>query len=81
MGTKWTGTTAPKMCPCCGERVRWMESSTRNEGFSAGKAALGAVALGPLGLAAGALGKKKHVYYCGNCGYSASYDNDMYLNH
>ena len=54
---------------------------TQNQGFSAGKAALGAVALGPLGLAAGALGKRKHVYYCGNCGYSASYDNDMYLNH
>lgn len=59
----------------------WTEAGTRGEGFSAGKAAIGAVALGPLGLAAGALGKRKHVYYCGKCGFSKSYDNDQYLNH
>lgn len=65
---------APFSCPMCGETHQWRYVGTDNQGFSKGKAALGAVALGPLGLAAGALGKKKATYCCGNCGFSRSYD-------
>lgn len=42
----------------------------RKGGFSGGKAVLGAVIAGPIGLAAGALGKKKTLYVCTRCGYS-----------
>ena len=65
---------APVKCPMCGDLYHWKFAGTDNKGFSAGKAAVGAVALGPLGLAAGALGKKKRTYYCSNCGFSRSYD-------
>lgn len=56
-----------EMCPKC----KWyMEAiGERKGGFSAGKAGLGAIALGPLGLAAGALGKRKVTYICKKCGY------------
>ena len=44
--------------------------SERTGGFSGGKAALGAVVFGPIGLAAGAFGKKKVMYQCQKCGYT-----------
>lgn len=65
---------APAKCPICGEMRMWRYAGNQNGGFSKGKAAVGAVAFGPLGLAAGALGKKKALYYCGKCGFSNSYD-------
>ena len=43
------------------------------KGFSVGKAAVGAVLLGPIGLVGGALGKKKQCYYCGKCGFNHEY--------
>ena len=42
----------------------------RTGGFSGGKAVVGAVIAGPIGLAAGALGKKKTTYHCKKCGYT-----------
>lgn len=42
----------------------------RTGGFSGKKAVLGAVIAGPIGVAAGALGKKKITYRCSNCGYT-----------
>lgn len=42
----------------------------RTGGFSVGKAAVGGVLLGPVGLVAGALGKKKVTLVCDNCGYT-----------
>ena len=42
----------------------------RTGGFSGGKAVAGAVIAGPLGIAAGALGKKKVTYKCSKCGYT-----------
>lgn len=56
-------------CPMC---VRgWMEKvGERTGGFSGGKAIVGAVIAGPIGLAAGALGKKKTTYRCNRCGYT-----------
>lgn len=42
----------------------------RKGGFSGGKALVGAAIVGPLGLAAGALGRKKTTYTCNRCGYT-----------
>ncbi|MBQ6421727.1 MAG: hypothetical protein IJK02_11700 [Clostridia bacterium] len=56
------------LCPNC--RNGYLQSvGERTGGFSGGKAAIGAVIAGPVGLAAGALGKKKVMYCCSNCGY------------
>ena len=55
-------------CPKC--RMGLMSAvSERKGGFSGTKAVVGAVVAGPLGLAAGALGKKKTTYKCDSCGY------------
>lgn len=56
-------------CPKC--HLGYLQAvGERQGGFSGGKAALGAIIAGPLGLAAGALGKKKVTYVCNKCGYS-----------
>ncbi len=65
---------APIKCPMCGEMYQWRYAGTERKGLSAGKAALGGIAFGPVGLAAGALGKKKATYVCGKCGFSRDYD-------
>lgn len=58
-----------KTCPKC-RRGYLIAVGERTGGFSGGKAALGAVLLGPIGIAAGALGKKKTMYQCNKCGYT-----------
>ena len=63
-------------CPCCGSE-KWITSglNQNKSGFSAGKAAAGAILFGPIGLVAGALGKK-HTYVtkvCQDCRYSHTY--------
>lgn len=61
---------APNVCPKC-NHVNTMEAmGERKGGFSGGKAVAGGVLLGPVGIAAGALGKKKTTYQCSNCGYT-----------
>ena len=56
-------------CPKC--RLGYLTKvGERTGGFSGGKAALGAVIAGPIGLAAGALGRKKITYACNRCGYT-----------
>ncbi len=65
---------APKKCPMCGEKERWIVVDKTKKGFSVGKAAVGTVLLGPIGLVGGALGKKKRCYCCGNCGFQHEYD-------
>ncbi len=56
-------------CPKC--KIGYLTSvGERKGGFSGGKAAVGAVIAGPIGLAAGALGKKKITYCCNKCGYT-----------
>lgn len=58
-----------KACPKC--RIGYLTAvGEKTGGFSGGKAALGAVLVGPIGLAAGALGKKKKIYQCKRCGYT-----------
>lgn len=57
------------ICPKC--HMDMLEAmGEKTGGFSAGKAAIGAVVAGPIGLAAGALGKKKTIYRCPKCGYT-----------
>lgn len=56
-------------CPSC-YLGHLIAISERTGGFSSGKAAAGALLLGPVGLAAGALGKKKTTYRCNRCGYT-----------
>ncbi len=57
------------LCPSC--RLGTLHAAgERKGGFSGGKAVLGAVIAGPVGLAAGALGKKKITYRCDRCGYT-----------
>ncbi|MBR6619159.1 MAG: hypothetical protein IKK85_02340 [Clostridia bacterium] len=65
---------APTKCPMCKERTNWKKVDKSRKGFSLGKAAVGAALFGSVGLAAGALGKKKVSYYCGNCGFNHEYD-------
>ncbi|MBE6957731.1 MAG: hypothetical protein E7447_01080 [Ruminococcaceae bacterium] len=61
-----------KPCPKC--YVGYLRAvSERKGGFSGGKAVTGALLLGPIGIAAGALGKKKVTYMCNKCGYMAEY--------
>lgn len=66
----------PSMCPCCNSDKWVMAGSSNNKsGFSLGKAAVGGLLLGPVGLLAGTLGKK-HTYItkvCQKCGFSCTY--------
>ena len=57
----------------CGNSATWKLVDTSKKGFSVGKAAAGAVLLGPVGLVGGALGKKRQSYYCGKCGFNHEY--------
>ena len=66
---------APSRCPMCDEYDKWKKVDTSKQGFSVGKAAVGGVLLGPVGLLGGALGKKKATYCCGKCGFQHDYDN------
>ena len=65
---------APKSCPMCGETFRWKQVDSSKKGFSVGKAAVGGILLGPIGLLGGALGKRKECYCCGNCGFEHEYN-------
>ncbi len=64
----------PEKCPMCNESSKWKKIDEGNKGFSVGKAAAGALLLGPVGLVGGALGKKKATYCCGACGFKHEYD-------
>ena len=65
---------APNKCPMCGEVLKWKQVDKSKKGFSLGKAAVGGILLGPVGLLGGALGKKKVYYCCGKCGFEHEYN-------
>lgn len=65
---------APIHCPMCSEILNWRKVDTEKKGFSVGKAAVGGLLLGPVGLIGGALGKKKSTYQCGKCGFNHEYN-------
>ena len=52
-------------CPSC----RSTQITANTKGFGLGKAAVGAVLLGPIGLLGGVLGSKKVIITCLNCGH------------
>ncbi|WKZ43336.1 MAG: hypothetical protein QY302_14660 [Anaerolineales bacterium] len=70
--------TAPT-CPHCGENApglrincpacQSMSIATGEKGFSLGKAAAGALLLGPIGIAGGLLGRKNIEFVCQACGH------------
>ena len=64
---------APAKCPQCGAIKEWQPAGQTKGGFSGGKAVAGAVLLGPIGLAAGALGEKQLSFQCGKCGFTQAY--------
>ena len=64
---------APKKCPMCNEKKGWKLVGEDKKGFSGGKAAAGAILLGPVGLVGGALGKKRKTYACANCQFKQEY--------
>ncbi len=62
--------SAPTECPKCRAAYAMRPIGERQGGFSGGKAVVGALIAGPIGVAAGALGKKKTTYQCAKCGYT-----------
>lgn len=64
---------APDKCPMCGERRNWKKIDSSRKGFSVGKAAIGGILLGPVGIAGGILGNKNEYYKCGKCGFEHNY--------
>ena len=64
----------PNKCPMCGELTKWKKVDTQKKGFSVGKAAVGGILLGPVGLLGGALGKRKEWWCCGSCGFQHEYN-------
>lgn len=53
------------MCPACGSS----QLTAGKKGFGLGKAAVGGLLLGPLGLLGGAIGKNKVLITCLKCGH------------
>ena len=76
--SKQVSKTAPT-CPHCGENApglhikcpncNSMNISSGQKGFGLGKAAVGAVLLGPVGLLGGMLGRKRIELICRACGH------------
>lgn len=62
----------PTSCPSC-NAAGFKQIDTNKKGFSVGKAAAGAVLLGPLGLLGGGLGKKHVTMHCSVCGFTHEY--------
>ena len=68
----------PYKCPSCGAmKPNWIsvENVKTKQGFSLGKAAVGGILLGPLGLLGGALGKTKKFesMFCKKCNFQHTY--------
>lgn len=45
--------SVPGKCPMCGEVLKWKNVDEQRKGFSVGKAAVGGLLLGPVGLLGG----------------------------
>ena len=55
------------VCPKCGSDEIAVQG---RKGFNTGKALVGAILVGPLGVAAGGLGHQNILLTCSNCGYN-----------
>lgn len=60
---KTSNMSVPGKCPMCGEVLKWKNVDEQRKGFSVGKAAVGGLLLGPVGLLGGALGKSNYVLW------------------
>ena len=67
------GTSANQM-PNVWRNEKWRVVDASKKDFSFGKALVGAALIGKVGVLAGFLGKDKHCYYCGKCGFKHEYD-------
>ena len=74
---------APKKCPMCGEKKKWIRVDKKKSHLNPTGAVVGAVAgslLGPGALVGGLIGsaigkgKKFESYCCGNCGFAHEYE-------
>lgn len=67
----------PNRCPNCGE-IWGMESEKSGAGNTLGKALVGGLLLGPLGVIGGAaFGNKSTVYVCNKCGFKKEYKSSI----
>ena len=67
----------PNRCPNCGE-IWGMEKETTGAGNTLGKALVGGLLLGPLGVIGGAaFGNKTTVYVCKKCGFKKEYKSSL----
>ncbi len=70
----------PGRCPNCGE-IWGKAEETSGAGSTLGKALLGGLLLGPLGMIGGAaFGNKKIVYFCPKCGFKREYKSSLVKN-
>jgi hypothetical protein len=60
---------SPARCPKCNAWHSMRSVSERTGGFSLGKAIIGDMLFGPLGLVGGTLGRRIRMYICMDCGY------------
>ena len=64
----------PKQCPICGSTTDWIRTNMYHEGFSVLKALIGGLLLRHwIGFLAGLIGKRKVVYVCRQCNFTAEY--------
>lgn len=67
----------PNRCPNCGE-IWGMAKETSGAGNTLGKALVGGLLLGPLGVIGGAaFGNKTTVYICSKCGFKKEYKSSI----
>jgi len=64
--TKYTPTTNSSQLKC--PKCKSTNLTANTQGFGLGKAAVGGILLGPVGLLGGLFGSKKPVFICLNCG-------------
>lgn len=64
---------APKKCPMCSAKNEWKLVDKSKKGFSGGKAVVGAVVFGPIGILGGTFGKKYQTFICAKCKFQHEY--------
>lgn len=63
----------PDICPMCENEEKWQVNGKGKGGFNVGKALIGTIVVGPIGLLNGVDGKNEPIYTCLNCGFTCQY--------